>query len=49
MRPFVRSLIQDMYLRNVHVLIIARHLIDTGLNKAATPASVLAVVHQICT
>ena len=46
MRPFVRSLVRDMYLRNVNVTLIVQHLVNTGLNKAATPAAIIALCNN---
>ena len=46
MRPFVRSLVRDMYLRNVNVHLIVHHLVTSGLNKAATAASIVAICNN---
>jgi len=45
-RPFVRTLVRDMYLRNINVHLIVQHLVTTGLNKAATPAAVIALCNN---
>jgi len=45
-RPFVRTLVRDMYLRNINIHLIVQHLVTTGLNKAATPAAVIAILHN---
>ena len=46
MRPVIRDLVANMYLRGINVSIIVSHLVNSGLNKAATPETVVAIVEK---